>query len=153
MAKILKIGDIFEIRTPKGLAYMQYTLKDAAMGHLIRILPGIFKDRPDSFKNIALSKELYFIFFPLAAAVNRKIVSFVANEEIPSWARKKPIMKREGGITREGKVLNWFINEGERQIIVDSLTEEQKKYSPEAIWNDTMLIERICKGWLPKDEA
>ena len=153
MAKSLKIGDIFEIQTPNGFAYLQYTQKDPALGHLIRVLAGNIKQRQKSFKEIASTKELFFVFFPLSAAERRKIVTWVANEEIPAWAKERPMMKKRGGITRDGKVLNWIITDGTDEQIVKQLTEEQKEYSPEEIWNDTMLVQRICKGWMPRDEA
>jgi len=153
MAKALAIGDIFEIRTPKGFAYMQYTLKDPALGHLIRILKGVYKKRPKSFKEIVREKEIFYVFFPLSAAERRKIVAWVANEDIPESAKARPMMKKGGGVTREGKVLNWIISDGSSEKIVEKLSEEQKTYSPEEIWNDTMLIDRICSGWLPRDEV
>jgi hypothetical protein len=43
MARI-KIGDVFEISTPKGKAYLQYVHKNETIGELLRILEGLFID-------------------------------------------------------------------------------------------------------------
>jgi hypothetical protein len=147
-----RLGDIIEIRTPKGLAYAQYTHKNAEYGHLIRVLPGLFDSRPENFETLANTKELYFVFFPLAAAVSRGLVAIVSNENIPVWAQKLPFMRRAGGLTPGGKVLNWWLWDGEKEWRVDKLNEEQKKLSIAEIWNDTLLIQRICEGWLPTQE-
>lgn len=148
-----RLGDIIEIKTPKGLAYAQYMHKNAEYGHLIRVLPGLFGSRPETFDKLANMKELYFIFFPLDAAVSRGIVTIISNEKIPQWTQKFPLMRRAGGRASGGKVLNWWIWDGEREWRVDKLDDEQKKLSIAAIWNDTLLIQRICEGWLPTQES
>jgi hypothetical protein len=152
MAKAPRLGNIFELKTPKGFAYFQNTYKDDKFGHLIRILPGLYDTRPTSFSGLNQSKELYFIFFPLGAAVSRELVKYVADEPIPAWAQKPPIMRRAGGRSREGKVQNWFIPDGNGEKLVVKLNDEQKHFSLAQIWNDTMLIERICSGWLPEND-
>jgi hypothetical protein len=154
MARASKPGDVYQISTPKGLAYFQYIRKDDEYGHLIRILPGIFETIPASFCELTQSKELYFIFFPLAAAVSKGIVKHVASEPLPVSAQKPPTMRRPGGRAAGGKVLNWWLRgpNGEEKK-VDNLNEEQKRYSLAVIWNDTLLVERICSGWSPENES
>ena len=44
-----RIGDVFEIETPKGLAYAQFTYnykEPPVYGVLIRVLPGLYESRP-----------------------------------------------------------------------------------------------------------
>jgi hypothetical protein len=43
-----EIGDIIEIKTPKGLAYAQYTHRDALYGNLLRVLPGLYERQPNT---------------------------------------------------------------------------------------------------------
>lgn len=43
----VKMGDVFAISTPKGLAYFQVTHHDSVMGHFIRVLPGTYREQPD----------------------------------------------------------------------------------------------------------
>jgi hypothetical protein len=154
MAKAPKAGDVFQLKTPKGFAYFQFSHKDEEYGHLIRILPGLFDTPPASFRELSQSKELYCVFFPLAAAVSKCIVKHVANEPLPASAQKPPILRRPGGRGIGGKVLNWWIREPNgAEKKVDNLNVEQKHYSLAVIWNDTLLVERICSGWLPENES
>lgn len=78
MNKII-IGDIFEINTPKRKGYLHYVYKDKKIGHLIRVLPGLYSKRPSDLIELAASKERYMIFFPLLAAVNRRIVEYAGH--------------------------------------------------------------------------
>jgi len=148
--KKIKFGDVYEINTPKGLAYIQYTYKEDVYGCLIRVLPGIFDTRPLSFSQLSQARELYFVFFPVGAAASKGIIKHVANEPIPQFAQQRPPMRKHGGIDADGKVLNWWIWDTKEEILVDQLNEEQRCYSIASIWNDTMLIERISSGWMPE---
>lgn len=148
-----QIGDIIEMKTPYGLAYAQYTHKHPLYGNLLRVFPGLYERRPDSFKELVDSKERFYIFFPLGAAVSRAIVTLVDNEAVPLCAQEFPLMRKAGGIDRSGKVLNWWLWDGKREWRVDCLSQEQKKLSVAEVWNDTLLIERIVEGWSPQDEV
>ena len=153
MARTIKPGDVFHIKTPKGLAFFQYTYKHDEYGHLIRILPGLFDAIPTAFEELAKIKELYYTFFPLSAAVAKGIVVYVARMTLPDSARKPPTLRRAGARARGGKALNWWIlSPGGDEFLVNELNEEQAQYSIAAIWNDTLLVERICSGWLPEQD-
>lgn len=146
-----RFGDIIEITTPKGLAYLQYTAKDALYGDLVRILPGLFQTRPSSFEKLVGGKELYFTFYPVTAPILREVLTIVSNEEIPRWAQGIPIMRKAGGRTNQGKVRNWWIVEGDQSFKVDTLTPEQENLSVMGIWTHPLLVHRLVEGWLPKD--
>jgi hypothetical protein len=66
-----QIGDVIEIETPAGLGYAQYThehREPPRFGSLLRVLPGIFAERPSDFKPLLVQDERFSIFFPLGAA-------------------------------------------------------------------------------------
>lgn len=63
---IVRIGDLIEIKTAKGLAYAQCTHKRRLYGTLIRVLPGFFPKRPESLREVVMQKERFVIFFPIA---------------------------------------------------------------------------------------
>jgi hypothetical protein len=149
-ASTVTSGDVFEIATPKGFAYLQYTLKDSEFGHLIRVLPGFFPKRPDKINEVVEEAELFYVFFPVDAAVKKGILEKVGKEEIPTSAKKQPKMRRPGLRNREGKALAWFILDDGKEFRVDKLTEDQQKLSLAVIWNDTMLVKRLCDGWKPE---
>lgn len=145
------VGDVIEIPTPKGLAYAQYTHRHDLYGELIRILPGLYDRRPESFAELVRSKELYFVFFTLAAAVSKGVVEIAAQESVPRAAVEFPLMRRRGAITPDGKVLNWWLWNGETEWRVDELNEEQESLSIRGVWNAALLVERIVEGWTPKE--
>jgi len=147
-----KIGDVIEIETPEGLAYFQYTHEHSKMGSLIRVLPGIYTERPLEFHHLVTQPDRFVTFFPLGAAVHRDIVRIVANEVIPSQARKFPLFRAAGARDRDGRVLNWWLCDGKREWFIGDLEPEHHKLPIEGIWNDTLLIERIVQGWKPEDD-
>jgi hypothetical protein len=85
-----RIGDIFEVFTPAGLAYVQYTHDGKGMGQLVRTLPGLFAIRPKNFAELAQQKELYFTFYTLEYAVRANDVELVSHQPVPLWARPYP---------------------------------------------------------------
>jgi hypothetical protein len=121
------IGDIIEIRTPKGLAFAQFSHNDPDYGSLIRILPGVFDRRPNAFADLVRSEERFHIFFPLRVAVSRGIVEIVGTEPVPERDQRMPLMRVAGARDRSGKVLNWWLRDGEREWPVESLTADQQR--------------------------
>jgi hypothetical protein len=145
MSKI-KIGDIFDIKTPKGNAYLHYIFKDKTIGELVRVLPGLYNLQPDNLDGLVGSKESFMIFFPLTQALKQKIVALVGH--YPENTFHKPKHMRTEHIIR-GEFLGWHIIDTDtwaRKLVKD-LTPEQKKMSPWGVWNDTLLIERLVEGW------
>jgi hypothetical protein len=142
----IRLGDIFEIVTEKGTAYLHYIYKDESIGDMIRVLPGLYSERPVNFEQLAGSKERYTIFFPLSAASKRKIVELVGHYSI-NIARKPDYMRTEH--TVRGEFLGWHIINTEtwKRELVKSLSSKQKELSPWGIWNDTLLIERLINNW------
>lgn len=145
MSKI-KIGDVFEINTPKGKAYLHYVDKDGSMGDLIRVLQGLYSERPTNFDKITSSKERYVIFFPLSAAVKQKIVVLVGQYSVERFEKPK-YMRCEH--TVRGEFLGWHIIDMKtwKRQLVKNLTQEQIMLSPWGIWNDTLLIEKLVDNW------
>lgn len=152
MGKRIKLGDVIEIPTGSGLAYAQYALKKEQWGALLRILPGLFVQRPANLCELVKAKERFVTFFPLQAAVNRKIFDVVANCEVPYSAQRLPLFRAAGYVDKQGKVQDWWLWNGEREWHIDRLTDEQAKLPMRSVWNDTLLIERIEQGWTPETD-
>jgi hypothetical protein len=55
--KKIKIGDLFEISTPKGKAYFQYVFELNGIGSLIRIFDGLFDTVPAELYEIVNNEE------------------------------------------------------------------------------------------------
>ena len=112
---IPQIGDIVEIKTPKGLAYVQYTAKHTAppvFGELIRVLPGLYDSPPVDFSALAKEKEKYFVFTPITLACRKKWATVVSNEAVPVRAQGVPIMRMANRIGAGGKVGDWYLWDG-----------------------------------------
>ncbi|MBX3253666.1 MAG: hypothetical protein KF862_05950 [Chitinophagaceae bacterium] len=145
MSKI-KLGDIFEIITPKGNAYLHFIHKSSETGELIRVLQGLYVKRPDNFDKLVTLEERYIISFPLSAADKKKLVEHVSYFPISKFNKPK-LMRTEYNVG--GKFLGWHLVDTEtwQRQLVKTLTPEQKKLSPWGIWNDTQLIESLINDW------
>ena len=145
MARI-KLGDIFEVKTAKGNAYLHFIYKDKEIGDLVRVLPGLYHERPAGFDKLAGQNERFMVFLPLSAANRKKIVEQVSSYPVNGF--EKPQFMRTEHYVR-GELSGWHIintDTWERQLVTE-LTPEQKKLSPWGVWNDTLLIENLEDDW------
>ena len=145
-----QIGDVIEIETPIGLGYAQYThehREPPRFGSLLRVLPGLFAMRPSDFQALLVQEERFSIFFPLGAALNRQILRIVANDAIPKARRA---FQTFGKLSGDGQV--WWMWDGSREWKARSARERTPR-ALRAIWNDTLLIERIAdQDWTPSED-
>ncbi|MCL2656094.1 MAG: hypothetical protein FWD62_01525 [Betaproteobacteria bacterium] len=151
MAK-LKIGDIVEIETGKGLSYAQYTHWHKQYGALLRVFGNFYDIRPGDFDELVKSKPKFMCFFPLGAAVNEGVVSIVDNVALPSEAQKFPTFRAGVIDSATRKVGVWRLWDGEKEWRVGRLTAEQRRLSIRGVWNDILLIERIESEWTPETD-
>jgi hypothetical protein len=142
---------VIEVETPKGLAYALYThqhREPPRYGALLRVLPGLYSERPADFAGLVQEEERFSVFFPLGSALSRRIVRIVANEKIPESKRPFPIFRSRMVI--EGVAGPWWLWDGGRE----RLAGQHDTWTPRAlleVWNDSLLIERIASGWAPTD--
>jgi hypothetical protein len=145
------LGDVYEIGISRRLAYFQYVRRHERLGALIRVLKPTFDERPAGFAEVVDAEDRFLTFFPLAAAVSKRIVTLVSNEMIPSRYRSWPRMRAPGRVTPSGVVETWWIWDGVESIQVAALSDEERHLSIKAIINDTALIEQIASNWTPED--
>ena len=148
-----RIGDVVEISTPRGLAYAQFTHKHDAppkFGALIRVAPGYYDVRPASFSQIVALQPQFMTFFPLGAACNRRLVTIVANETVPDHAAAFPTF-RSGVRGPDGTVKIWWLWDGTNERPGGTRPQAMGSLPSRAIWNDTLLVERIVSGWRSED--
>ena len=142
----IKIGDVFEIGTAKGQAYLHYVYDGKSDGDLIRVLPGLYIERPEEKDTIIKQQELFLIFFPLKYAFKRKLVELVSHFPVNKFEKPKYMRSRH---IIGGNFLGWHIintDSCKRQLVTE-LSEKQKTLSPWGIWNDTLLKERLENNW------
>lgn len=144
-------GDMLEVATPRGLAYVQYVGKHSEYGDAIRVIPGFFQKQPQDW-NALLAQEGYFTFYPVSAAVSQGLVRVAASAAIPSGKEMPSTYRRAGWITREGKTTMWFICEGTKETRRTELSDEERRLPIYAIWNHEFLVERLVDEWRPEQD-
>lgn len=148
----LRVGDVFELVTERGLVYAQYTHRHANYGELIRVLPGFFPIRPSQFEELVKLPTRFVTFFPLRAAVSKQVVVIVGNEPVPPECRSFPTFRAGVEDSTTGRVESWWLWDGEKEWRVGDLTDEQRRLPIRGVWNDTLLIERIESDWTPETD-
>lgn len=145
--KRIKVGDVFEINTPKGKAYLQYVYNNPDITELIRVLHGKYYEQPNDLSSIIEGNELYLVHFPLKVAYKRGIVKLIGRFNVPNEFQI-PKNMRSLHVDVDGNRI-WYIVDYDtwRREPVKELSNEQIKLSPWGTWNDTLLIERISEGW------
>ncbi|ELM3645113.1 hypothetical protein [Flavobacterium psychrophilum] len=146
MKKII-LGDIFEISTPKGYAYLHYVCEDVKIGRtLLRVLQGLYLERPNNLEELSSQKERYLLFFPLKEAYKRGIVERVGFLQCDSFVKPQK-MRSEHNV--KGEFLGWHIIDTDtwHRDLVKNLNPEQQKLSDWGSWNDTLLIENLINNW------
>ena len=153
-----RIGDVCEIQTPKGLGYVQYTHEHPDMGQLVRILPGLFLERP-IVSELVKTRELYFTFYVLNHAIRKLLASVVSNEPIPEWAKTVPLMRFDRSFDRIERP-NWLIADAFFELTVENLkrtlphlkhvlTPEEETLSIHALWGHQAMVDSLVEGWTP----
>jgi hypothetical protein len=149
MARRLKIGDLVEIPTRKGLSYAHYTHKDEVCGQLIFVYKGFYNERPEILEEILEKEVQFYIFFPLTNSVNHGDMTFVKNIPLAKHEIDFPLFRTGLADPKTKKIEDWWIWDGKNSIRVGALNDEQKKIPRRGVWNDTLLIERIEAQWSP----
>jgi hypothetical protein len=149
-----KIGDVVEFKTTKGFAYALYTHRHSAppkFGDLIRVFAGFHEHRPGPITAIATDNILFTTFFPLGAAVNRRIFEIVGRIDVPAALKPFPVFRNGTPHPQTKRVGVWWLWDGSKEWRVGALTQEQA-YPLLGVLNDTLLIERIEKGWRAEND-
>jgi hypothetical protein len=153
------LGDILEVTTPRGLAYLQYTHEEGSMGSLVRVLPGLFPVRPKDLFALGRQKEVYFTFYTLDDALKRRDAEIVSNQPIPESARAHPIMRAAKGHDATGKTHAWTVVRADMPFTPEnlkrapkytSLTPDLAKLSIHQIWPHGLLVKRLAQEWTPE---
>jgi hypothetical protein len=157
--KKASVGDIVEIKTPVGFAYAQYTHPSGTTGELVRVLPGLYRNRPSDLAQMARQKEIYFVFYILNYALRADQAEIVSNQPVPEWAKSHPAMRHSAAIDETGKTIRWRIisaasrltlEDLQRTPVLTQLTPEQEKLSIHEIWPHAVMVKQLARGWTPE---
>ncbi len=121
----LNPGDIVEIETENGNAYVQITHNHVSYPEVVRVLPGKHTTRPEDFGVLARSKSDFVAMLPLGGAIenNRMKAEKVGNAAVPPELKafptfRMPIRDKKGGIAY------WWLWDGEGLEYVTELDAE-----------------------------
>jgi len=153
------VGDVVEVKTSAGLAYLQYTHELDNMGSLVRVLPGLFAKRPRDFQDLTRQKELYFTFYTLRHAVRHGDAMIVSHQEIPDWAKPYPMMRHSADSDRTGKTLVWRIVRADTPFTLEELrkaptyqelTPELERLSTHVLHSHPSMVYHLAQEWTPE---
>ena len=149
----LKPGAILELRTSRGLAYLQYVGKHSDFGDVIRVLSGFHKKRPPDLETLAVGPG-YYTFYAARASANAGFVEVASTAvPLPGGVGVPDLLRRHGMIDREGNVLNWIIERKGVESVHKTLTESEKELPILAIWSHDLLVKYVTEEWSPSQEG
>ena len=93
MGKRVKVGDVIEVATKRGLAYVQLTHRGRLIGDVVRVLPGFLAERPKSFHSIVQQNSELQLQTAMGIWVHRGNFVVVANEPVPESAKTLPLFR------------------------------------------------------------
>lgn len=149
-----RFGDVIEIITPEGLAYALYTHRHVdppRWGAVIRVIAGIFAERPPSFQELAEKPPQFITFYPLGSACARRIVRIVATVELPVDARTFPVFRSALPSQFRRDTSPWHFWDGKRSWKQDKLLPGQERLPIRQVMNHAMLIQKIVSRWRHED--
>lgn len=152
MVKKLKIGDIVEIATSKGLCYAHYTHQHPTYGSVIRVFGEFYEHRPSNTSSLIHGEPKFTCLFLLRNSIKNGDFTIVGNEDLTENLRIFPIFRAGMASPATGKVEKWWFWDGDKEWKVGELTEEQWNMPIRGVWNDIMLLDRIESGWTPANQ-
>jgi hypothetical protein len=147
MRKRLVGGEILEVPVGDRFGYVQFLGEHREYGDAILVSPALH-DRQAHFPTGFFSKG-YVTFYPAANSVARKMVEVVAKASPPSLPKRFRRPKAE----RDGAVDAWVIEGGWRNVVKQTLTDEERKLPIADVWQHEALRERIANGWTPEKDS
>jgi hypothetical protein len=143
MRKRLVGGEILEVPVGDRFGYVQFLGEHREYGDAILVNPTL-QDRQAHFPTGFFSTG-YVTFYPAAVSVAQKLVEVVAQSSPPSLPKRFRRPRAE----RDGAVDSWVIEGGWRDVVKQTLTDEERKLPIADVWKHEFLRARIADGWTP----
>lgn len=147
-----RVGDVLEIATPNGLAYVQYVGKHSEYGDVVHIVSKCHQQRPANLSPI-INAPGYLAFYPARLAVNSGLANIVETHDLPSGVELPMQLRRAGARLPDRTIATWIVEHNGQETVHRELSDDQKGLPIAAIWNHELLIQRIVEGWTPQKEG
>ncbi|MDX1963549.1 MAG: hypothetical protein SFX18_10370 [Pirellulales bacterium] len=150
----LLIGDVLEIKTSRGYAYVQCANKLPFFGNLIRVLPGFYHRSITDLEEIVSKKESYFTFFYWDKYVDRDIVYKVGRLQIPKDCVIPTLFRGGSKDPKNQNIATWWLWDSvtNKEWKVGKISKKQRELPIRHILNYIALIYDLERGWHPRDE-
>lgn len=156
----VQLGDIVELSTPNGVAYLQVTHDHAfaaAVGPVVRVLPGTFPSRlaDAELRRLVDGETLFHTLFNVDEQLYRGAVAIVGRMDVPVDARAMPTFLFLAGKTRDGRNV-WGTWDGGHEAsgrITGPLLPAQRRMPVLPIsLSAEQLATQLVDGWSPAAE-
>jgi hypothetical protein len=149
----LKPGAVLELRTRRGLAYLQYVGKHLDYGDVIRVLSGFHKKRPSDLVSLAASAG-YYAFYPARPSANAAFVEVISNSvPLPAGVGIPDELRRRGMIDTDGTTLAWIIERKGVESVHKTLTKAERELPVVSVWSHDLLLKYVIEEWVPHQEG
>lgn len=141
--QIIKIGDVFQILTSKGICYGQVIHTHPKWKFVIAIFREFFKKEPDDFSKLLNTEPQIITTFLIEDAIQQGLFSLVTNVPVPEHLGIFPIFRATNHLNGEDTM--WFFWNGKEEWKVKrSLSDEELRY-PEgpSLPSAPLLLEMI----------
>lgn len=121
-------GDVIEIKTDKGLAYVQVTHDHPSYPPVIRAFKGTHEKRPSDLSWLVSAEPQFIAMIPLKGALKKLGVEFelAGRAEIPDALRKFPTFRMPIR-NKAGEIVYWWFWDGQGLNFDVELDAEQSK--------------------------
>jgi len=142
----LRVGDVLELAVGQNFVYLNFLGKHREYGECLLLSNHRHESPISDFSSEFQSS--YVVFYPASIALKRNLMAIKGNIQAPSIPTE---LRRAGG--RSGtRILNWIIEDGQAERLVEQLSKKQQSLPIAAIWNHEMLLFRISEHWKPEME-
>jgi hypothetical protein len=142
---VLKPGLAFWLVCDSGFAVALMTHHVERVGHLVWMAEPTFDDEPTLEQVQSIRRWRWPIFFPLGAAIRRRIVTPIGVIPIPPDLVEFPVLR--GGIGGKWRTLTYI--DGKEKLLGWA---KDPTIPISQVVNDTALKEMLISGWMPEKE-
>jgi hypothetical protein len=138
----LRPGDVIEIPTTIGFAYALYTHKNALMGTLLRVLPGVYEERPQEFDSLITAPDRFLVFYPLVRGIKLGLVSVATHADVPPQKKSFPVFRT--GVPVDGQIEDWWLWDGDDDLYVGAWRDDLEQYP----MRHGIVSDPLLKAWV-----
>lgn len=140
-------GDIIEIRTDKGLAYVHLTHNHESYPPVIRLLKGLHQGRPADLERFAAENVRMTAMIPIETALARLGLDRekAGHLALPQAERRFPTF-RTPIRDKRGEVIYWWFWDGQGLSYATELDEEQQSMPLRDVMSSGQFLQELLSA-------